>query len=146
MASAKTWETVDSLIGQGCLIEGVVVFRGGLRVDGQIAGGVQVAADAEGSLMLSGHGRIEGDIRADHIIIGGEVVGNLHATGRVELLPRARIIGNISYASLSMQAGACVVGKLSPQGHPAMPAPAPAVFRASGYNPEPLVRKAGALT
>lgn len=146
MANERTWEAVDSLIGPGCLVEGVVVFRGGLRVDGTIAGGVQAAAGTGGSLLLSAQGRIEGEVRATDLTIGGEVIGDLHAAGRVELLPRARIIGNIHYACLAIQAGACVTGKLShlsPQPHQAV---APAAARSSGYNPGPLIHTAGALT
>lgn len=146
MADAREWSAVDSLIGCGCRVEGAVVFRGGLRVDGQIAGDVLAEPATGGCVMLSALGRIEGDVRAEHIVIGGEVVGNLHATGRVELLSRARIIGNISYASLSMQAGARVSGELCPQEAAAWPIGAPAALGASSYNLGPLVQKAGALT
>ncbi len=146
MADGKEWGAVDSLIGCGCRVEGAVVFRGGLRIDGQIAGDVLAEPMAGGCLMLSAAGRIEGDVRAENIVIGGEVIGNLHATGRVELLPRARIIGNISYASLSMQAGARVSGVLCPQDAAAWPIGTPAALGASSYNLGPLVQKAGALT
>jgi cytoskeletal protein CcmA (bactofilin family) len=146
MANGREWGGVDSLIGGGCRVEGAVVFRGGLRVDGQIAGDVLAEPTAGGCLMLSVPGRIEGDVRAEHIVISGEVIGNLHATGRVELLSRARIIGNISYASLSMQAGARVSGALCPQETATWPADSPAALRASSYNPGPLVQKAGVLT
>lgn len=141
-----TWEAVDSLIGPGCLVEGVVVFRGGLRVDGRIAGEVRAAPGTGGSLQLSAQGRIDGEVRARNITISGELIGNLHAAGRVELLPRARIIGNISYASLAMQAGACVSGNLCPGGQLSQLAAAPAALQPSGYNPGPMVQNAGALT
>lgn len=146
MANAREWDGVDSLIGSGCRIEGAVVFRGGLRVDGQIAGDVLAEPASGGCLMLSSLGQIEGDVRAEHIVIAGEVIGNLHATGRVELLSRARIIGNISYASLSMQAGARVSGALCPQEAGAWPIGAPAALGSNRYNLGPLVQKAGALT
>ncbi len=146
MADARELGGVDSLIGPGCRVEGAVVFRGGLRVDGHIAGDVLAEPATGGCLMLSVPGRIEGDVRAENIVIGGEVIGNLHATGRVELLSRARIIGNISYASLSMQAGARVSGALCPQEVATWPIGAPTALGASGYNLGPLVQKAGALT
>ena len=41
---------------------------------------------------------------------GCRVEGNLHMTGRVELLSRARIIGNIKNESLRLQPGATVTG------------------------------------
>jgi cytoskeletal protein CcmA (bactofilin family) len=51
---------------------------------------------------------------ADYVLIDGLVEGNLHITGRVELLSRARIIGNIHYESLRLQPGATVTGLLCP--------------------------------
>jgi cytoskeletal protein CcmA (bactofilin family) len=51
---------------------------------------------------------------ADYVLIDGLVEGNLHITGRVELLSRARIIGDIHYESLGLQLGATVNGQLCP--------------------------------
>ncbi len=147
MAVPSGWDAVDSLIGQGCRIEGVVLFRGGLRIDGLIDGDVMADAPAGSWLLLSAPGRIEGDVRAENMVIAGEVVGNLHATGRVELLPRARIIGDIVYDSIAMHAGACVSGKLCPL--PKRASGAQAIPGASGYNralKDHQVQHAGALT
>ena len=83
--------------------------------------------------MVARTGRVCGDIRAGHAVIDGAVTGNLHISGRVELLSRARIIGDIHYASLSMQPGATVTGQLRPSeeagAHP-------------GRRPEPLLKLA----
>ena len=140
---------IDTLIGRDCRIEGDIVFRGGLWVDGHIIGNVRAEPQGAGYLIVPPQGRIEGDIRARHIVINGEVIGNLHASDRVELLARARIIGNISYVGMTMQAGCSVLGKLLqveesniPEEHASLPA-AP---RARGYNLKLLIYKAGAFT
>ena len=138
MSSTNTWESVDSLIGPGCRVEGTVVFRGGLRVDGEVCGDVVGEA---GDLMLSPCASVTGALRVRHVAVAGELVGDLHASGRVELLPRARIIGNIHYTSLAMQAGACVSGKLCP-----VEATSSAASEASSYNRRSMVQQAGALT
>ena len=140
---------METLIGQGCRIEGNVVFQGGLRVDGQIVGDVRAEPEGSGYLVVPPQGRIEGEVRAARIVVSGAVVGNLHASDRVELLARASIIGNVYYASLTMQAGCHVIGKLSPADAPNSPedrAALAAAAGAQGYNLKLLIQKAGAFT
>lgn len=138
MGGNNEWEAVDSLIGPGCRVEGTIVFRGGLRVDGEVCGDV---VGETGDLLLSPRASVKGALRVRHVAVAGELFGDLHASGRVELLPRARIIGNIHYTSLTMQAGACVAGKLCPIGEPPS-----AAAGANSYNRGSMVQQAGALT
>ena len=150
--SDKVLDGIDTLIGRGRRIEGNLVFRGGLRVDGHIVGNVRAEPQDAGYLVVPPEGRIEGEVRAGHIVVSGQVEGDLHAAGRVELLARARIIGNVSYASMTMQAGCRVSGKLWQVDEPNIPdkdAPLPAAPGVRGYNPDIpklLIHKAGAFT
>jgi len=140
---------IDTLIGQGCRVEGRVVFQGGLRVDGQIIGDVQADPAHAGCLVLSAEGRIEGNVRVSAMVVGGVVLGNLHVSGRVELLAHARIIGDISYASIKMRAGCSVTGQLKPFNElniPGAHASLPAAQGLEGYNRKLLIHKAGAFT
>ena len=119
MAGEKRQISIDSIIGGACSIHGIVKFSGGLRVDGRILGNVEEEPAGSGYLHLSSRGRIEGDVKVAHIVVGGEIIGNLHAADMVELQPRARITGNVDYSALAMQAGAAVSGKLCPRADPA---------------------------
>ena len=142
-------EGVDTLIGRGCRIEGDVVFQGGLWVGGHIIGNVRAEPQGAGYLIVLPEGRIEGDVCARHIVVRGEVVGNLHASDRVELLARARIIGNVSYGGMTMQAGCSVIGRLLQVDESNIPderASLSAAPRARGYNLKLLIYKAGAFT
>lgn len=109
---------IDTLIARGCQIEGDLLFWGGLRIDGHVKGHVKATPrpDIAGQayLVLGRSGRISGEVWAGDVLIDGLVEGNLLITGRVELLSRARIIGDIHYMSLSMQPGATVTGQLCP--------------------------------
>ena len=116
MAGDKALRGIDTLIGRGCRIDGDLVFGGGLRIDGQVHGDIRAEPLQESYLVVARSGQIHGGIRAGHVVIDGQVSGNLHITGRVELLARARIIGDIHYLSLGMQAGAAVTGQLYPEG------------------------------
>ncbi len=140
---------IETRIGQGCRIEGKLVFQGDLRVDGEIIGDVQADPARAGCLVLSAQGRIEGNVRVSAMVVGGEVLGNLHVSGRVELLAHARIIGDISYTSIKMRAGCSVTGQLKPFNELNIPeahASLPAAQGAQGYNLKSLIHKAGAFT
>lgn len=115
MAAEKRKNPIDSIIGSTSTIHGMLKFSGGLRVDGRILGNIEAEPAGSGYLLLSSRGRIEGDVNVAHIVVGGEIIGNLHAADMVELQSRARITGDVYYSALAMQAGAAVSGKLCPQ-------------------------------
>ncbi|MDX9763933.1 MAG: polymer-forming cytoskeletal protein [Chiayiivirga sp.] len=111
--AARAVGSVETLIGSQVRIRGDLEFSGGLYVDGSIHGAVTAAADGPGAVLtLAEAGRIEGEVRAPVIILNGTLVGDVHASQRVELGPTARVEGNIYYAVVEMVAGATVTGRL----------------------------------
>jgi cytoskeletal protein CcmA (bactofilin family) len=133
MFGDKRQNAIDSIIGSDCHIAGNVTFRGGLRVDGHICGNLQAEPEESGYLMLGPSARVEGGVRAAVIIVAGVVEGNLHASDKLALQPQARIMGDIHYRALAMQAGAVVSGKLCH--HPAVEAiPEPVAPTMSGQD------------
>lgn len=89
---------VDALIGNQVVIRGDVEFSGGLYVEGRIHGKVIAAEGASGAtLTVAEHGVIEGEIRAQVVVISGRLDGDVHATEKVELTPSARVNGNVHY-------------------------------------------------
>ena len=104
---------IDSLIGAGTRVEGGLFFTGGLRVDGEVKGSVQAAEGASSStLVLSEHALIEGAVVVAHLVTNGTVVGPVVVTETLEMQPKARIIGDVEYASIEMQQGAVIDGRL----------------------------------
>ena len=61
---------IDSLIGVGTRIEGNVVFKGGLRVDGEVQGNIFATERLE----ITASGRVIGDITAPRVSIAEGVV------------------------------------------------------------------------
>ncbi|MCY7317485.1 MAG: polymer-forming cytoskeletal protein, partial [Ramlibacter sp.] len=57
---------------------------------------------------------VQGAIDADHVIINGTVNGPVNARELLELQPRARIEGDITYKALEMHQGAVISGTLKP--------------------------------
>lgn len=112
----KPQNRIDCLIGAGTTIEGNITFSGGLRVDGHVRGNVAAVEEKPGTLVLSEHARIEGEIRVSHVVINGTVVGPVHAAEYVELQAKANVTGDVYYKTVEMQLGAVVQGRLVYQG------------------------------
>ncbi|HZG19574.1 MAG TPA: polymer-forming cytoskeletal protein [Herbaspirillum sp.] len=113
MFTRKTKSTIDSLIGMTTTIKGDVGFKGGLRIDGNINGNINAESGEPSVLVISEHAKVVGEVRAAHLIVNGEIVGDVHSTELLELQPKARITGNVFYKALEMHGGALVSGKLS---------------------------------
>jgi len=103
---------IDSLIGAGTTIEGNITFVGGLRIDGAVKGDVKASGNKPGTLVLSELSKVEGQIDVAHVVINGTVAGPVRATEYVELLPKARVTGDVAYKSIEVHVGAIVMGRL----------------------------------
>lgn len=104
---------IDSLIGAGTRVEGTVYFSGGLRVDGEVKGSIHAAEGASSStLVLSEHARVEGAVGVAHLVTNGTVVGPVAVSESLEMQSKARIIGDVEYASIEMHQGAVIEGRL----------------------------------
>src|SRR3954469_18886476 len=103
---------IDSLIGSGTTIEGDITFTGGLRIDGHVKGNVRATGNKPGTLVISELAKVEGEINVAHVVVNGTVAGPVRATEYVELLPKARVTGNVTYKSLEIHVGAIVMGQL----------------------------------
>lgn len=109
---------IDTLVGQGTVINGDLVFTGGLHVDGTINGNVVAEQGSTAILILSEFGRIEGEVKVPNMVLNGEIVGDVYGSTRVELAPKSRIKGSVYYNLIEMAIGAEVNGGLvhQPQG------------------------------
>ena len=107
---------IDSLIGAGTLITGDVQFTGGLRVDGHVRGNIKAVGDKPGTLVLSELAKVEGEIDVGHIVINGMVAGPVRAKEYLELLPKARVTGDVCYKTIEIHVGAIVMGRLVHEG------------------------------
>jgi len=111
--SHSSQKRIDSLIGAGTVVHGDVTFAGGLRVDGHVQGNV-VATDGEpGTLVISEHARIDGEIRVAHVVINGTVNGPVVVEDHLELQAKARVVGDVTYRTLEMHVGAVIQGRLN---------------------------------
>lgn len=114
MFGKKVQPPIKSLIAQGSRIEGNLKFTEGLRIDGEVFGDISAQSDQSSILVISEAALVQGQINADHVIINGTVRGPVHARELLELQPKARIEGDVSYKALEMHQGATISGQLKP--------------------------------
>jgi cytoskeletal protein CcmA (bactofilin family) len=107
---------VDTLIGRQTELHGDVRFAGGLHLDGKIRGKVLAASDKSATLSVSESGAIEGDVRVPIIVLNGTVIGDVHASERIVLNSKARVVGNLYYKVIEMASGASVNGQMVHEG------------------------------
>ncbi len=114
MFGKKAQPPIKSLIAQGSRIEGNLKFTEGLRVDGEVIGDIRANPEQPSILVISEAAVVQGEVHADHVIINGAVRGPVCATELLELQPRTRIEGDVSYKALEMHQGAIISGQLRP--------------------------------
>jgi len=107
---------MDTLIGRQTEIIGDVNFSGGLHVDGRIKGNVASASDKSSSLSVSESGVIEGNVKVSNVVVNGRIAGEVRASERLTLGSKARVVGDVRYRILQMEAGALVNGQLIYEG------------------------------
>jgi cytoskeletal protein CcmA (bactofilin family) len=114
MFSRESKQVIDTLVGKAARVNGDVEFEGGLHLDGHVAGNVRCVGAPGGSLSVSESGSIEGSVEVPNVTLNGSVRGDIYATERVVLGPRARVHGNLHYGVIEMTLGAEIKGKLVP--------------------------------
>ncbi len=95
-----------SVIPAGMQIDGDLVSTGDIIVGGMIQGDITCR-----TLTLEGDPIIGGSVRAETIRICGSFSGDVRAR-KVALTKTARVVGEIHYQSLEMEAGASFEGAL----------------------------------
>ncbi len=130
-ASTKpTARTAPSIISSDMKITGSVASDGEMQIDGQIDGDVSAT-----SLTIGASGQIQGEVKAETIIVRGHIKGAIRAR-KVELEGGAKVEGDIVHTSLSIQANAVFEGQVKHaedplRSSPPQPAAKPATANAA---------------
>lgn len=91
-----------TILTSGCHFNGKLFCRGSTRIGGKIEGQIV----SEGLLIIEEEAIITAEIRADEVIIQGQVKGKLIANTRVELCDSCQFDGDIASPSLIVREGA----------------------------------------
>jgi cytoskeletal protein CcmA (bactofilin family) len=141
--------TINTLVGAQTRVHGDVEFTGGFLVDGYVKGNVQASGDEHATLSISERGCVEGSVVVPHVMLNGTVKGDVKATQKVELGPKARVIGNVQYKLIEMAIGAEVNGKLIHESEgsrtPKVARSADSPAQSTGADGEPQAAPVGAM-
>jgi len=125
----KKTETMIAFLGKGTEYEGKLTFNGTVRIDGHFKGEISAA----GTLIVGKGATVEADIHISHIVISGEVHGNIIAEHRIQISPIGKAFGNIQAPTVVIDEGGIFEGnclmhkKQEPEGRK------PAVMEADEY-------------
>ena len=97
----------ESVIASGLTIEGKIEGTGHVRIAGEFKGDVNV----QGNLTIEPGAHLTGGVKAETVIIGGQLDGNIDAAARVELLQTGVLNGELKAGSLTVAAGSRMRGK-----------------------------------
>jgi cytoskeletal protein CcmA (bactofilin family) len=98
----------ESVIASDLTIEGKIEGSGHVRIAGTFKGDVHV----QGNLTIDAGARLTGQVRANNVVVGGELQGNIEAASRVELLETGIVAGDVKAPSLIVAAGSRMRGQV----------------------------------
>jgi cytoskeletal protein CcmA (bactofilin family) len=99
--------TTPSIIGSNCSLTGDIASEGEVHIDGKVVGDVRCEI-----LVIGESGSVTGEINAETVRVLGAVTGQINSHS-IELAKTARILGDITHDSLSVEAGAYVEGRFN---------------------------------
>lgn len=105
-----------SIIGEDLTINGNVISKGEVQIDGEVQGDVHC-----NSLVVGDKATISGGVLAEDVIIRGRVQGSVRAQ-RVTLQATSHVEGDIHHTTLSIEQGAYFEGKSRRADNPTAPA------------------------
>ena len=103
---ARNEQLTETVVAASMRIEGELKSNGNVKIDGLVTCKVHTSHD----LQIGPNAQIDADLVAANAIIGGVVKGNVTVKESLLLLETAKVIGNISCASLGIREGAYFSG------------------------------------
>ena len=91
MASNFDDISINTMIGAGSAFSGDLKVSGGLMVDGDIDGNIELS----GNIIIAERARVRGNIVAKSAIISGIVIGDVTAPEGVKLMSTSAVIGDV---------------------------------------------------
>lgn len=102
----KRRDEIKAFLGKNTDFEGKLSFSGTIRIDGRFKGEIH----ADGTLIVGDSAVLEADIQVPHLVVCGEVRGNLYASEKVEIHPPGKVFGNVQAPSMVIDEGVIFEG------------------------------------
>ncbi|MEK9499780.1 bactofilin family protein [Gaopeijia maritima] len=108
-SSPPMQDAVISIIGPGMTVVGDCETDGTLRIEGRVEGTIRAGK----AVVVGKEGEVEGKIFTQDAVLGGRVVGAVHAASRLEVQATARIDAEVRARRMQLEEGAEVNGSLT---------------------------------
>jgi cytoskeletal protein CcmA (bactofilin family) len=105
---AQPDEDVESTIGEHTTVDGTFKSESSIRILGSVQGEVE----SQRSVLVEAQANVNAKVTASAVTVAGQVNGQIYCSGRVEILPSGRVVGEINASVLVMQEGAYFEGHL----------------------------------
>lgn len=105
-------ESATSILSPGFFLKGDIETTGSIHLDGKVEGNIRAH-----SLTIGGSGAVVGDVVADEVVISGRIIGSVHGLN-VQLITAANVKGDIVHKALTVQSGAVFEGTVERRDDP----------------------------
>ncbi|EDM80037.1 hypothetical protein PPSIR1_20459 [Plesiocystis pacifica SIR-1] len=102
-------DEVTTILGESSSFEGKLTFEGTVRIDGAFRGEIHT----EGTLIVGEQAKVEARVQAGTVVVRGEIRGDVSASESLAIMAPARLRGNVSTPSLTVERGAFFEGSCS---------------------------------
>ncbi len=103
----KKETAINSIIGEDTLISGNIKLDGNLLIYGKVEGNIETG----GLIRIASGAEIQGNLIGKELQIGGNIVGDVVASGKVTLGDQSDLKGDIRASQIVIEDGARFEGK-----------------------------------
>jgi cytoskeletal protein CcmA (bactofilin family) len=97
-----------TLISASCSLEGSIEAEGTLIVEGSVRGTIKCT-----SLEILENGRVDAKVEGENVTVAGDFEGEMICSRRLGILRTGKVLGELSYGTLSIESGGLLNGTLS---------------------------------
>ena len=99
----------STVIGKSVVVRGELSGSEDLFMDGDLEGTISLP---ENRLTIGPNARVLADIKVRDLVVFGNLKGNVHATGRIDLRQSAVLNGDVFASRLSIEESAVIKGRV----------------------------------
>ncbi len=100
---------INTFIGEDSTLKGSIHSQRSIRIEGTIEGDI----NSQGEVFIGQKSKIKANIVGKHVIVAGEVQGNIEAVKGLEIKATGKVYGDITGDHLMIQEGGIYKGKVN---------------------------------
>ena len=102
-------QTVDTFLGEHTLFQGTITAHVPISIEGRMEGHI----NSDSHIYIGPKSKVKAKIKGKHVIVAGEVTGDIHVTQGLEICKNGKVFGNIGGTTLIIHEGALYKGQVN---------------------------------